>query len=509
MPPDPRGGLPVEVPVLTAHPCNPRLADCAAHPLRLAGLVALAVAGCVDVPDQSPMGGAPMQDAAPPDARESDAPDGELADVELVDDDDPEAPEVDGGGPGVGEFDVSGRPDDARPGPEGEQERPLHAPLDPERCPEGGALLPALAACVHVEPLPRLPTALVAAAAVALPDGRVLVAGGAAFEQQQPSGETWVLEDDGWRAGPELAEPVRGPRAALRDGLAVVVGGQGGPEAGSAVQALDADDALPITMLDQPRRGGFSAHRFEDRVVVVGGDTLGDGVAGVELARSPEAQVDEAIGQLAVARRGHAAAVDVDGALWILGGRDRRGQVRFAPEVLSPGETEWISAPGPAGWAFEGGAAAATGESVLFAGGADADGHSLDRAGIYDHQAQGWLPVGGLNQPQSTLVMAPLGEEGAVLAIGPGTLEVYDPVEQAFRLLSAGGVLLRSEPAVAVVDGRVLVIGGANDGRILDHGYAVRLVPAEPAPADGQESAEGEGAEGAGGAEPAEEADRR
>ncbi len=473
-------------------------AEQALHPPRLGRCVALAapvaliaLAGCVDVPEQSPMGGAPMQDAAPPDAAPHDGGDGSRPDVDRVDHDDPAAPEVDGGDPGGGDVEYTGRPEDARPGPESDDERPLFAGLDPVRCPDGGALLPALAACAIIEPLPPLPAAVVMAVAVALPDGRVLVAGGAATAEAPSRADSWVLEDDDWRAGPPLPEPVRGARAVVRDGRAVIIGGLGGPAAGSTVQTIGPDDGgLPSTMLGQPRHRGFSAHRVADRIVVIGGETLGEGVAGVEQAPGPQDAEDAVLEQLAVARRDHAAAVDVDGALWVLGGRDRRGQVRFAPEVLYPDDVEWDAAPGPAGWAFDHGAAAPTGDTVLFAGGVDPDGRVLGRAGVYDHDMQSWLPVGGLNTPQSALVMAPLGDAGAVLAIGPGTLEIFDPVEQAFRLLAAAGPLLRSDPAVVVVDGQVMVIGGSSSGRVLPDAYAVRLEPAEPPAADEDEPEE-------------------
>lgn len=464
----------------------------------LALLASLLAAGCVDVPQDSPMGGAPMEDAAPPEVGPmSDAlpHDGRMPERPEDDHDDPEAPEADGGDPGPGEVVVGGRPEDAEPGPAEDPPVIHRAGPDPTRCPDGGALLPVMGACARFEPLPDLPGGVAAASAVALPDGRIVLAGGRSFGDPRPVAETWVLEDDGWRAGPELVEPVFGAGAAVERGRMVLVGGEGGAEAASTVQVVHVDgEPGPTAMLDQPRIRGFSAHRLEaGRIVVVGGETLG-GIAGVEEVPLPQQQMDTVIDQLAVARRDHAAAVDAEGALWVLGGLDRRGQVRFAPEVLAPDAVEWASAPGPAGWAMLGGALAPTGDSVLFAGGADADGRPLRRAGIYDHESASWRAVGGLNEPQARLVLAPLGEDGALLAIGPGALEIYDPVEARFRRLEIDAVTLRAEPAVVVWAGEVFVLGGESQGRSLSRCYRVSLAPARPPvePEEGPEAPEGE-----------------
>lgn len=448
----------------------------AGPPGNLALLLTAIAAGCVDVPDRSPMGGEPMVDAEAiaPDAAESDGARPDIRPPE--DEDDPAADPVDGGWPDD-EVLGAGRPGDAGPEPYGQPPVPRHALLDPERCPEGGALLYGLEACAVVEAIAPLPEPRTAAAAAALSDGRVVVAGGRT-DDGEADGAVLVLDGDDWRDGPPLPLPSFGSRAVAVDDRIWVVGGHGPGDIGSALQIIDPDgEAEPVARLLQAREADFTVDVLGDgRVVIAGGQTPG-GIAGAEVA-DPEAE--HVLGPMLVERRAHASAVDTSGALWLIGGFDRRGQARFAPEVLHPEAIDWVSAPGPAAWGATHAGAAPTGDTVLVAGGCDLEGRSTRRAAIYDHGTRQWRSVGGLNMAQSALWLAPLGDRGAVLAVGPGTVEIYDPVEAAFFLLPVPSSASRSAPAMVAVEGAVLVVGGEVQGRTMALGYRVRLAPALP-----------------------------
>lgn len=438
------------------------------------GLVGLG--GCIDVPSR-PMEGEAAGDLDPPDVGVvSDGALPEQPDPEDIDD--PEALVRDGAVEGVADV-RDGRPDGAAAGP-GEQPPPVRfATPDAARCPDGGGLVPGVEQCLSIESAPELPAPRSRIAGVALPDGRVLVAGGAGPDGG-PHDETWILEDGAWVDGPPLPVAVAGARAVAVDGGAWLVGGRGEAR-GATVLAVEPDgDAMRVGELAAPRESGFSVHRLGDgRVVAVGGGREGFPPVGAELL----GPVAEAPGRLGLPRRSHAAAVAPDGSLWVIGGVDEDGLVRFAPEVLAPDEPAWRSVPGPAGWSMARGAAAASGATVLFAGGVDPEGRSLRRAGTYDPDEGHWVAVGGLNLPQSDLALAPIGDGGAVLAVGAAAIEVYDPVDGGFFVVTDASPLLRGEAAVVAVDGGVLVVGGTGAGRVLSRGFMVRLEPALP-PAD-------------------------
>lgn len=461
----------------------------------LIGAVGAALlAGCVDVPERMPVGGDPV-DAG--DAGEDAAPDAmadgfaETPDAP-VDRDDPDAPRADAEpDPPVGPPD---RPEGGEPGRIEPPPPMVEAAPDPRRCPDGGHWLPGLDACALIEAHARLPAPRFDVAAAALPDGRLFVGGGA-LEGGAPLGETWFAVDGAWVEGPALPHPVAGGRAvAVGDDRLWIVGGRG---ASSRVQRVVAEGGRPavaaeVGALAQPRSGGFTVARLGDgRVVAVGGETLG-GIADAEVVQPLEAAV-EALRPMTIARRGHAAAVDPDGGLWIVGGRDRGDRVRFLPEVLAPDADRWAVVGGPAGWETERPAAAVSGDRVLVAGGFAPDGRPLRRAGVVDPVLGAWREVGGLNVGQPDLTLTPLGPDGALLAVGPASVEVFDPVEEAFRWIALEGPLVRlGHAALPTADGAVLVVGGLGAGRVLDHAYTVRLVPAMAVEDDAQPAGEGD-----------------
>jgi len=339
----------------------------------------LALAGCVDVPDESPMGGEPMTDGASPDmghVADGLRPDG----PPQLDGDDPDAPEIDGGRGGPGQLEDEGRPGDAEPGPAQDRPSMRYAEVDPDRCPDGGALLPGLGACAVIEPLDELPAGVAGAAGAALPDGRVLIAGGE-MAGAMPTTETWILDADGWSAGTALLTPAYGARAVPRRNRVFVIGGLGAPDAATTVQVIAVDgEATRSLMLEQSCETGFTAHRLGDeRLVVVGGRTA-EGIAAAEEFEPLGGRPFRGLDPMNVSRLEHAASVDATGTLWVLGGLDRRGLVRFAPEFLAPDAVEWEAMPGPIRWAMTGGAVAPTGDSIIFAGGVDAAGTPLTRS---------------------------------------------------------------------------------------------------------------------------------
>lgn len=426
--------------------------------MRAVLVVLVCVAGCVEVSDRVFVG--QRADGATPGG-------GDAGDV-----DDPsvdagpraaDAEGVDGGS--------VGRADGAMPGDAGSGPMALAE----VRCGPGEGLLPGLEVCVAVEALPGLRWPRMEMWGGVL-DGVVWVGGGRDGGEAVVDG--WRLGDGGWVRGGDLVEAGAGAGAAVFEGAVWVVGGDA---RGEAVQRVDGAGAVVVGALGMARVGGFSVSAVRRGVVVVGGVDGAGALAGVEVVGA-----GGVVGELAVARSGHAAAVDEGGALWVVGGVDAAGEVRFAPEVLEVGEVGWRAGEEVAAWGFRGGAAAWSGGALVVAGGVGAGGARLRRAVVWD--GVGWREVGGLNGEQRSLTLTALGDEGALLAVGSGGVEVFDPVHEAFYGVHSPFSLARAGHVALAVDGGVVVVGGERDGRATRDGFRVVLRPMlPPAEEEGEE----------------------
>lgn len=373
----------------------------------------------------------------------------------------------------------------------------LVAAVDGGRCPGGGGWLPGLDRCVGVEVLGRLPEGRVGLVGAVTESGRVWVGGGRG--EGGVGAGSWVLgegergEDGEWGVGPALAVGVVGARGVAVGEAVWVVGGEGSGRVvqrvvleGTGGEGAEGEGAVEggsevAARLGVARAGGFSVVAVGAGVMVVGGAVLegaGDegAVAGVEFVG-----VQGVAPQLGVARRDHGVAVDGAGAVWVVGGVDGVGVARLGPEVLRvDGGAErraWQGAVDVAGWGFWDGGVAWAGGLLVVAGGVDGAGAVTARAVALGDG--GWREVGGLNAGQRALTLTALGDEGALLAVGPVSVEVFDPVAGGFfRVDHLVGGGARTGHVALAVEGGVVVVGGEQDGRLSPSGFRVVLSPA-------------------------------
>lgn len=230
-------------------------------------------------------------------------------------------------------------------------------------------------------------------------------------------------------------------------------------------------------------RGETSAVTLDDgRVMVVGGG-LGDrALPAVELF-DPDAGGWTGTGALAQARRGHTAVVLDDGRVLVAGGL-AGGQVLDSAEVFDPADGSWESA-GEMTQPRLGHTMTVLGDGrVLVAGGAGGDTGDVevqaqvipgDTAEVYDPQAGEWSAVGDLIASRFDHTATVLGD-GRVLLAGGLTLgedavhptesaELYDPSAESFSRSSSMQSSRADHAAVALADGRVLVVGGDRGNR--------------------------------------------
>ena len=138
-------------------------------------------------------------------------------------------------------------------------------------------LLVPLLAGAGVEPVADMAVARAVHTATALPDGRVLVAGGCTVDSCElaAEGATTELYDPRARrflAGPRLTRPRVGHTATrLRDGRVLVVGGWDGSSQTATAEILDDGRFAPTGSLRVARGGAGAALLRDGRVLVVGG----------------------------------------------------------------------------------------------------------------------------------------------------------------------------------------------------------------------------------------------
>lgn len=310
---------------------------------------------------------------------------------------------------------------------------------------------------------PNMSTARAYATATALPDGRVLVAGG--YDRRvilltNPSREGVQLvpladslffnpTSSTWTAGPALAQSRFGHLAvALRSGRVLVVGGS---------DPLHSEQVLTSAELFDPATGrwtsagAFGAGRSQftltaltDGRALLAGGIAADGytVLGSTLLFDPAKNLWSPGPELANVRTGHAAAALADGRMLVTGGADQVGRLASS-ELFDPSANSWSATGALVTPRSDHLAISLTNGRILAIGGRGS-GDPLASAELFDPSAQGIsaaarTPTGpGHWQVAATKPIpadaytnsAQLLADGRVLvvpAFGDADFQVYDP----------------------------------------------------------------------------------
>ncbi len=324
--------------------------------------------------------------------------------------------------------------------------------------------------------------------ATLLPDGSVLVAGGAAASDSAASRgpigrsvQSAELLDAAtltWTSTGDMTQARLGHTATLLPDGRVLVAGGAEYDSGSTFRTAELyDPATGIWTatgdMTEPRTRHTATLLSDGRVLVTGGRTDDPFHASAELY-DPATGTWTATGDMSQARAAHSATRLSDGRVLVAGGVFGRYRVGPCCGPLSSAE---LYDPATGTWA-------ATGSMNDLRGGSGAtllpDGRvlvvgefilsGLVAAELYDAATGSWTPARNMIEPRfdpsSTLLpdgrvlVAGGGQGGSDGPVGVATAELYDPGTGSWTRAPVMQAPRHGHVAVAVTDGRVLVVGG-------------------------------------------------
>lgn len=268
----------------------------------------------------------------------------------------------------------------------------------------------------------QLATGRVAHVAVALPNDRVLVYGGARTLTNSPRAEIVDVVTGATR--PTLGQPAASRSYAtgtlLADGRVLIVGGAG---ATTTAELFDpqTEQFTPIASPLTLARYGHTATRLADgRVLIYGG--FGTIVGGAGLVPEIFDPATNAFTGLAAAettqRANHTAVRGPDGAVWILGGEDFDGEPLSTVLRFDPAQATFTRAPDMLDGRTYARATLLTDSRVLAVGG-DTPGTGLASDRVELIAPDGVRRAGpALGSPRVLHSLTPLPVSGKVLVLG-------------------------------------------------------------------------------------------
>ena len=304
--------------------------------------------------------------------------------------------------------------------------------------------------------------------ATLLPNGSVLVAGGANVSGTLPYAEICSPSGQSWSGTNSLATARRGHTATLLPNGKVLVA------AGVSAGGL----ALPTAELYDPVAGtwaptgslanarySFTATLLQNgKVLVAGGFSIGSGDVVIAEIYDPAAGTWTTTGSLITGRDLHTATLLPSGKVLIAGGLNSNGIVPTA-ELYDPTSGVWTATTGNLITArCNHTATLLPNGKVLIAGGNGAGG-ALVNAELFDPASNTWTATANLLSARS-LHTATLRRDGTVLVAGgsgsaSAGAELYDPASGIWT-----GILVlnaRAEhTATLLLNGQILIAGGEN-----------------------------------------------
>jgi hypothetical protein len=318
--------------------------------------------------------------------------------------------------------------------------------------------------------------------ATLLPDGRVLIVGGARSDvvgDVLATSEIWDPEAGSFSPASSLAE-ARSLHTATRlsDGRVLVIGGDGIEAILASAELWDSavEGFSPAGSLATARMAHTATLLPGDWVLVVGGAGDPRYPATAEIW-DPATSGFEPAGSLQQPRMGHTATVLDDGRVLIVGGMDMDEGVFAGPEVWDPATREFARVGSPSEIRWFPTATLLRDGRVLIIGGLGVDEDEpryIDVAEVFDPATDSFAPAGALAEARAAHT-ATRFPDGRILVVGgknldgrPVTAESWQTAPGAFTDAGSLAEGRTAHSATLLTDGRVLVAGGqAGRGDVL------------------------------------------
>lgn len=241
-------------------------------------------------------------------------------------------------------------------------------------------------------------------------------------------------------------------------------GARPGPTARGAEPAVQL-----LGHLRQARAAATTTAIAGSRLLVAGGMTGGGALASFEIVDGSSGRI-VAEGEMLARRVGHTATRLPDGRILIVGGYD--GSYLRSAELFDPG-SGGVAPTGAMADGRSGHTATLLSDGTVLVIGGIGDGWSfLSSAERYDPRTGRFSPVGSMTVARESHT-ATLLPDGRVLVTGGhrgrrerivvySSTEIYDPARGRFEAGPPLGTARHKHDAVALSDGRVLILGGSD-----------------------------------------------
>ncbi|WP_417068903.1 kelch repeat-containing protein [Niveibacterium terrae] len=349
---------------------------------------------------------------------------------------------------------------------------------------------PARRAWAKVARPPECPHNSLLATTTALPDGKVLVAGGLCdrarmLDDHEPHHphtalSLWDGASRSWLPAPSLATSrIFHTANLLKDNSVLIVGGESDPEgvADGVEPVLDAVERYhegrveSLPPLHHARAAHTATPLADGSLLVVGGfDAQGRAIDSVELW-DPVRSAWRQMPPLHTARFGHSATLLEDGRVMIAGGKDRNGASLGSVEIFQSATARWSPGRPLLQPLYEHTAIRLSNGNVLVAGGGRPKAEAVRTAMLWDKASGEWRPAGmrGVQYGDErahrvNLLALP---DGSARVFGPSWILRWTPLKDAPNSKMLHGEYRRFAVS-ALPDGRVLISGGLDDDAFLD-----------------------------------------
>jgi len=339
-----------------------------------------------------------------------------------------------------------------------------------------------------------LATARVLHSVVALPNGTVLVAGGAPTSTGANALSSAELYNPATQSFTTIGS-MNSARAAftmtvLQNGLVLVAGGLNGSTVLSSAELFDPSTntfTLLTASLVVARSQHFATLLPTGEVLITGGSSsAGSSLASAEVFDPATKTFTATAGPMTVARSGHHADVLSNGQVLVTGGLASGIDVLASAEFYDPVANTFTATGSMATARYNHGSALLFNGNVLVAGGNTSNGEELvsiaaaetynPSTGTFSSTGSATRPISGFYHP------VPVLSDGTVfLADGNTNAEIYDPTAGTFRA-TGNMVAVQVQPQTALLPNGTVVLAGGQDstGTGVANGevfYPINIIP--------------------------------